>query len=632
MIRREHIEVVTNLHGPGREETLQGTTYRVVPATLVRSQVLTNNVGRCYLPPEAFTEKWAAQANGSPVVTDHPKQRGVETTARRPAVLNEMGIGWLFEVEVKGEELVGEVWLNEGRAEDVEDLAVVLERLADREDVELSTGFPALGERRSGMVDNEEFDLVIYPDGFDHLAVFAEKRGACSVEDGCGLHANVHNQSAPEFSGTEDVSPEWADGEWARPALSDHPEAGEGDQWEDLDEGDRAAIAARFVVGSADAETYGDLSYPAVNPSTGRLNRNGVLAGRQRASAQGDTEVSEILDGLWEEHFADEEEEDAENMAANEGALRRVWMQLQRIFGNQGEFSLDDRREAIREAARSMFGGPNTFVWVEEMFDDTVVLGIETGGESTLQRVEYTVDEEARTVTLGTELEEVEKVTEFVSRNGRIEARHSYLATNPTEGVSEMNREEMISRLSGCDSVPFTRERLEDMSDEELAFAANAAGITNDAAEGGAEGGSGEGGGEGAAATATVDPDEEDGDAEPPAWARKIIDGVQENASAIQDLREETSPVRHQAQQERKKLTSEIISNSEYTEEDLEGKPLTELRKLHALAERKGRNYVGLGFPRTGDEAREGDGDLGFEPVSTMNAGPGKPIDADDAN
>lgn len=114
-------------------------------------------------------------------------------------------------------------------------------------------------------------------------------------------------QSKPSFEGTEDTSPGWADGDWGRPALSDHPEAEEGDDFEDLSESDQNSVRERFVLQSGDS--YSDLGYPVVNPSTGNLNRNGVAAAKQRASAEDDSGVLSIVNDLWDEHFADEEEQ-----------------------------------------------------------------------------------------------------------------------------------------------------------------------------------------------------------------------------------------------------------------------------------------------------------------------------------
>lgn len=141
----------------------------------------------------------------------------------------------------------------------------------------------------------------------DGTAVFQDVAAFRFDGDGKAEGPSETKQARPDFDGTEDTSPEWADDGWAAPNLSDHPEASEGDTWEDLSDSDRSAIAARAIVGTANADTYGELGYWVVNPATDNLNRNGLLAARQRASQQGDAEVAEIADALWEEFYGGEE-------------------------------------------------------------------------------------------------------------------------------------------------------------------------------------------------------------------------------------------------------------------------------------------------------------------------------------
>lgn len=162
-----------------------GREHVSIPATLVRSQVLSNNLGRTFLPAEDITPAWAEVANGSPAVADHP-----HVSARSPEVMNKLGVGFLFNAKVSDGSLKADVFLDPARAGDVPDLAAILKRLDNGEKVEVSTGFPVSIEETPGVHNGEEFDRVIHPAGFDHLAVFAEQIGACSVADGCGLAAN----------------------------------------------------------------------------------------------------------------------------------------------------------------------------------------------------------------------------------------------------------------------------------------------------------------------------------------------------------------------------------------------------------------------------------------------------------
>ena len=191
------VEIAVQAFGPGRTEQLMGREYRVFPAVLVRNQVLQNNLGRTYLPPEEITPEWAAGLNGAPVIVDHPSKMGQPVSAKDPEILNARGIGFLFNGQAgPGSdgvlEVRADVWLEAARAAEVKELDVILAKLDRNESPEISTGFPLRGlEETPGAHNGKEYDRVLRPGGWDHLAVFADtKRGACSVKDGCRLNVN----------------------------------------------------------------------------------------------------------------------------------------------------------------------------------------------------------------------------------------------------------------------------------------------------------------------------------------------------------------------------------------------------------------------------------------------------------
>lgn len=178
--------------GPVRNEMLMGREFTVIPAVLVQSQVLNNNLGRTLLTAQSFTDLWAQSWNMAPVVAgDHPEKQGQKVSARDPEILNSFGIGFVLDAETMHEDgkakLKGEVWLDHGRRAEIEELDKILTNIENEEPVELSTGFMANVAEQQGVFDGEEYDLVMEPIGSDHLAVFTDGVGACSLEDGCGL-------------------------------------------------------------------------------------------------------------------------------------------------------------------------------------------------------------------------------------------------------------------------------------------------------------------------------------------------------------------------------------------------------------------------------------------------------------
>src|SRR4051812_835752 len=137
MPESNQIVVALELNQPkARTEKFLDREFTVVPAVLVRSQVLRNNLGVTYLPAEDITEDWAGTWNGIPVlVGPHPSMRGVPVSGRSPQLWNERCAGWIFNAKTVQEtetirHLAAEVWLDNSRASAVEGMQAVLNKLA----------------------------------------------------------------------------------------------------------------------------------------------------------------------------------------------------------------------------------------------------------------------------------------------------------------------------------------------------------------------------------------------------------------------------------------------------------------------------------------------------------------------
>ena len=85
------VSVVLRAAGVSRTETFMDRSFRVIPAVMVRSQVLHNNLGVCFLPPGDVTDEWASLWNGIPVLvgSEHPTLRGVPCSGRDSNLWNE---------------------------------------------------------------------------------------------------------------------------------------------------------------------------------------------------------------------------------------------------------------------------------------------------------------------------------------------------------------------------------------------------------------------------------------------------------------------------------------------------------------------------------------------------------------
>lgn len=211
-----------SLNGASRLERFMGRDHRVVHAVLIRSQVLHNNLGASFLPPEELTAEWASVWNGIPVlVGDHPAERGQAVSGRTPAMLQTRGVGWVFDARIENVEgtrrLAADVWLDPDRVAQVPGFAEVLAALDAGGIVELSTGFPlAVVEARTGTHAGEAFDLVLRPGGADHLVISTTIRGACGVAHGCGLGANKEELAMAGEQAVNCDEPPIADADEAR--------------------------------------------------------------------------------------------------------------------------------------------------------------------------------------------------------------------------------------------------------------------------------------------------------------------------------------------------------------------------------------------------------------------------------
>lgn len=621
------VQFTANATGPVRKRKMWGREWLVVPATLVRNQVLENNLGKTYLPAEEVTEGWARTANGSPVLTDHPTKRGFPASGRDPDVMDKIGVGFLFNARVDRTGSVpavkADVYLDPERVEAVEDLGTIIAKLEKRQPVELSTGFPLRElERRSGVFNGRKYDKVLRPAAFDHLALFAEhKKGACSLEDGCGLLVNRRESARPaseiEFSDTETAEERpWGEVDTTLEAFVSAygTDEEEGSDVADLSDSTRAAIAARTILGDAEAETEADLvSVPIVNPSTdnlneGALNAAAAAAGGARGADLPDPDgIQSTVDSLREDHFADEEEdEDMEDEAEN--LLRTVTNALRKLVGlspatNQEDISLDDRRRLVEEALDGLAGGQGVWVHVPQggFREEDVVYEVDPqGGEAKLFRIPYTVEDGEVELAVEDRVE-VRRVTEFVpvenedGTGAKFEARYTYRAVNPTpEEGDDMRRDELVNALCECESVPFRRETLEGMSDEELLHVANGSGVELEDPEGSGSGdGATDDGGEGPEGS-DPQPTAEDGEA-----ANQLLGEVRDMIrSEVQNLREDLAPAIEEGKRERKSMISHLAQNERcpFEEEELEGKTTDELRKLYSMS--RGVSYAPKGGPK----------------------------------
>jgi len=192
---RVGIETVLANFAPSakRTEKLHGRIHRVVPMVMITAGVHNGSHGPLYYPEDEL-RRTAHLWNAIPVVVNHPPNGG---SARQPHVLRRTQVGVVFNARFEDGKLKAEAWLEVEALRRVD--ARTLQKVDSGRPVEVSTGLFTENLETFG----EEFDAVATDHRPDHLAILPDRRGACSIADGCGL---MQNQAEDVL----DLPPAWS--------------------------------------------------------------------------------------------------------------------------------------------------------------------------------------------------------------------------------------------------------------------------------------------------------------------------------------------------------------------------------------------------------------------------------------
>lgn len=195
---------MVNAVGKARRVTRNGREYVVVPMTSVVPGVLNGSKGPLYYPPDE-TARDVKQWDDTPIVVYHPtdKATGKPLSASHPGVLEESGIGFLRNSRYV-DSLKHDGWFDVQKTEAydrklvAEGKPAILPHLLSGKAIELSTGLftdnvqsPPDYKDHKG---NPYSGMIARNYRRDHLAVLPDQRGACSLNDGCGVN-NAANAS-----------------------------------------------------------------------------------------------------------------------------------------------------------------------------------------------------------------------------------------------------------------------------------------------------------------------------------------------------------------------------------------------------------------------------------------------------
>lgn len=170
-----------------RKESLNGIEYIVSPVRMIREGVLNGSRGALYYPMKEISESTDSW-NHMPIVVNHPKKGSRFVSARDPQILNQYGVGFVFNAKESGDSLDAEAWIDINKLRTVDSsLAEAVER---GEAIEVSTGLQTDNFNDKGVFNGKNYDYTARNYKPDHLALLPGEEGACSINDGCGLNVN----------------------------------------------------------------------------------------------------------------------------------------------------------------------------------------------------------------------------------------------------------------------------------------------------------------------------------------------------------------------------------------------------------------------------------------------------------
>lgn len=181
--------LTSNISGKPQIRQLDGRDHLVIPMAMIVPGVLNGSKGKgLYTQQESIREMDAW--NNMPIVVNHPvDNEGDAISARTPEVLDRVGIGRVFNANWNGK-LRAMAWVDVEKAKKL--VPSEFAKLKQGKPVELSTGVFIREEPvQNGKTDDgKDYDWVARDIKPDHLALLTGTKGACSLNDGCGLNVN----------------------------------------------------------------------------------------------------------------------------------------------------------------------------------------------------------------------------------------------------------------------------------------------------------------------------------------------------------------------------------------------------------------------------------------------------------
>jgi len=184
--------ILANMRGRARVATENGREYRVASASIIVPGVLNGSKGALHYPPEEVQANPGVW-NNVDLVVYHPQVNGQHVSAKDRSVPRESFIGFTRNDKFEGGKRRVEAWFDVQAVKNYDTVLrsqgkpEIMPRLEKGEPIELSTGLFTDNEARSGSWNGKGYTHVARNYRPDHLAILPDQKGACSLDDGCGV-------------------------------------------------------------------------------------------------------------------------------------------------------------------------------------------------------------------------------------------------------------------------------------------------------------------------------------------------------------------------------------------------------------------------------------------------------------
>lgn len=214
-LSERHVHLI-GATGAVRVGMLEGREHIVVPViALIEGVIHAVNASTPELVPLASLATAPQGWNGRPLMFGHPTRDGRQISANDPEVLAAYSFGRVFNAGLNGKKLTMEAWIDPVKAAAIGGQAM-LDRIRANQMVEVSVGAFVTTEDGEGTHNGKRYLATWKEIVPDHLAFLEHKKGACSIEMGCGSSRHAELVAAEEYEPLDD--------EAVIEALLDHTE------------------------------------------------------------------------------------------------------------------------------------------------------------------------------------------------------------------------------------------------------------------------------------------------------------------------------------------------------------------------------------------------------------------------